>query len=62
MEIKGLLSEFVEQGVRVIPIILPSAGQVPELPLFLRQFTWLDLRHDKARSIERLAGVLKKRA
>lgn len=62
MEIKGLLSEFVEHGVRVIPIILPSAGQVPELPLFLRQFTWLDLRHDKARHIERLVRVLKEHA
>jgi len=60
MEIKGLLSEFVEREVRVVPIILPNAGQVPELPLFLRQFSWLDLRHDTTRRIERLVRVLKK--
>ena len=28
----------------VIPILLPNAPTKPELPLFLRQFTWVDFR------------------
>jgi formylglycine-generating enzyme required for sulfatase activity len=28
----------------VIPVLLPNAPTKPELPLFLRQFTWVDFR------------------
>lgn len=59
METKGLLSEFVERSCRVVPVILSSAQIVPELPLFLRQFTWLDLRNNPERGIDRLVRVLR---
>ena len=28
----------------MIPVLLPGAARQPELPLFLTQFTWVDLR------------------
>ncbi len=43
-EVRGLLSEFVDRRAPVIPVLLPGARSRPELPFFLRQFTWVDLR------------------
>lgn len=43
-EMRGCLSEFVRRKLPVIPVLLPGAPQKPELPLFLKQFTWVDLR------------------
>lgn len=43
-EIRGCLSEFVERGMPVIPVLLPGASKKPTLPAFLKQFTWVDLR------------------
>lgn len=40
----AMLEEFVRRGARVIPVLLPSAPDQPQLPLFLRGFTWVDLR------------------
>lgn len=59
MEIRAFLSEFVSRGCPVIPIILPSAREVPELPLFLKQMTWVDLRNDYDKNLLRLIGALK---
>lgn len=28
----------------VIPVLLPGSSGTPQLPLFLRQLTWVDLR------------------
>lgn len=44
IEIKAFLSEFVRRGCPVIPLILPDCKDIPDLPLFLREFTWVDLR------------------
>jgi hypothetical protein len=44
VEIRAFLSEFVRRGCPVIPLILPECKDIPDLPLFLRQFTWVDLR------------------
>jgi len=44
LEIRAFLSEFVSRGCPVIPVILPSATRVPELPLFLKQMMWVDFR------------------
>jgi hypothetical protein len=41
---RGCLSEFVERRVPVIPVLLPGARKKPRLPIFLKQFTWVDLR------------------
>lgn len=43
-EMSAFLSEFVRRGVSIIPVLLPGAVLRPELPVFLRQFTWVDLR------------------
>jgi tetratricopeptide (TPR) repeat protein len=43
-EYEAALSQFVGQGLPVIPVLLPGAPQKPELPLFLTGFTWVDLR------------------
>jgi hypothetical protein len=43
-EMRGFIAEFVERQVPVIPVLLPGAPARPELPLFLKQFTWVDFR------------------
>lgn len=43
-EMRACLSEFVKRELPVIPVLLPGASAKPELPLFLRAFTWVDLR------------------
>lgn len=51
----ALLGEAARRGARVIPVLLPSAPDLPELPLFLRGFTWVDLRGGfAAEGIDRL--------
>ncbi len=40
----GCLSQFVQRGMAVIPVLLPGAAKKPRLPVFLSQFTWVDLR------------------
>jgi nucleotide-binding universal stress UspA family protein len=42
-EMRGCLSEFVNRRMPVIPVLLPTASRRPELPIFLKQFTWVDL-------------------
>ena len=42
-EVYACIEEFVRRRLRVIPALLP--GTIPkDLPIFLRQFTWVDLR------------------
>jgi tetratricopeptide (TPR) repeat protein len=43
-EYEGALSEFVNRGLPVIPVLLPGAPEKPKLPLFLTGFTWVNLR------------------
>jgi TIR domain-containing protein/tetratricopeptide repeat protein/NB-ARC domain-containing protein len=43
-EYEGTLSEFVERGIPVIPVLLPGAPDKLKLPLFLKGFGWVDLR------------------
>lgn len=43
-EMNALLSEFVERKIPLIPILLPGAPKDPNLPIFLKSFTWVDLR------------------
>jgi tetratricopeptide (TPR) repeat protein len=43
-EMRASLSEFVDRKLPVIPVLLPEAPKKPQLPLFLRLFTWVDLR------------------
>ena len=39
------LAEFVNRKISVIPVLLPGAPKKHALPLFLKQFTWVDLRN-----------------
>ncbi len=43
-EMRSCLTEFVASNLPVIPVLLPDAPSEPRLPLFLRRFTWVDLR------------------
>lgn len=43
-EYEGALSQFVDRGLPVIPVLLPGAPEKPKLPLFLTGFTWVNLR------------------
>jgi len=52
-EMRAFLNEFVERECPVIPVLLPKAT-APELPVFLRSMTWVDLRGIEATGIERL--------
>lgn len=44
VEMRSCLAEFVNRGMPVIPVLLPGASDTPNLPAFLRQFMWIDLR------------------
>src|SRR5579883_1988508 len=46
MEVRAFLSEFISRDCSVIPVLLPDASSVPDLPIFLKSMTWTDLRHD----------------
>ena len=43
-EMQACLDQCVHRKMPVIPVLLPGASATPQLPLFLRQFTWVDLR------------------
>lgn len=43
-EMDVAITEFVDRRAFVIPVLLDGAPEKPTLPLFLRQFTWVDLR------------------
>ena len=54
-EMRACLDEFTRRKLPVIPVLLPEAPHKPDLPLFLRQFTWVDLREGlTAESLDRL--------
>src|SRR5262245_31848300 len=43
-EMRAFLSEFIERSLPVIPVLLSGAPEKPALPIFLKGFTWVDLR------------------
>jgi TIR domain len=60
-EIRAFLNEFATRQCPVIPVLLPGAPGVPELPIFLRQMTWIDLRQDRDRELGRIIRFLRGR-
>ena len=44
MEMRACLQQCVERDMPVIPVLLPGAEDKPDLPLFLKGMTWVDLR------------------
>jgi len=41
LEMRTFISQFVDTGLPVIPILLPGVGELPQNLLFLRQFNWV---------------------
>ena len=54
VEMRACLAEFVKRDLPVIPVLLPDAPEAPKLPMFLRGFTWVDLRGDPCPGLDRL--------
>jgi hypothetical protein len=54
MELDAFLSEFVRRGCPVIPVLLADAPEKPQLPLFLRNMTWVDFRKKEPDPIKQL--------
>jgi small GTP-binding protein len=44
MEIDSYIDAWAKKRARVIPLILPGVAKTPELPLFVRQAIWVDMR------------------
>lgn len=59
-EQRAFIDQFLSRGCTVIPIIIGNSENIPELPLFLRQFMWSDLRDGDSTKIDRIVKVLKK--
>lgn len=53
-EMTAFLSEFVERGIPVIPVLLGNAPKQPRLPIFLKSLTWVDFRHRESNPMGRL--------
>ena len=53
-EIRAFLNEFVRRGCPVIPVILANAPKRPNLPIFLKNNTWVDFRRQRPDPMERL--------
>lgn len=44
IEIYTFLREFIQRRCPIFPVILPDCINIPQLPLFLSQMTWVDFR------------------
>ena len=53
-EMRAFLSEFVNRGCPVIPVLLSNAHQKPELPIFLKAMTWVDFRRSHPEPMKQL--------
>lgn len=50
----AFLRQFAIRGCPVIPVLLPTTAEVPQLPLFLQGMTWVDFRQQDPDPLERL--------
>ncbi|HYQ77685.1 MAG TPA: toll/interleukin-1 receptor domain-containing protein [Solirubrobacterales bacterium] len=57
-EIRAFLEILDTNNRPIIPVLLPDAGGAPELPIFLRQRMWLDLRDGCEDELSKLIGFL----
>jgi hypothetical protein len=44
LEIRAYVERWSSKDARMIPVILPGVLEAPELPLFVRQTLWVDMR------------------
>lgn len=59
VEIELFLSEFVRRACKIIPVLIGNAARAPDLPFFLGQITWVDLRSNDHLQLARLIAALK---
>jgi hypothetical protein len=60
-EIAAFLDVFADNGCTIIPVLLPNADDVADMPIFLRRFQAVDLREDYEKNLDRLLKVLRGR-
>jgi hypothetical protein len=61
-EMYALLSQFVQRGCPVIPVLLETAPDQPNLPPFLANMTWVDFRKQEPDPLKQLIwGITGKR-
>jgi TIR domain len=62
MELDAFLREFLTRRCPVIPVILSTCANLPQLPTFLRGFTWVDFRRSAPEPLGQLIwGITGKR-
>jgi GTPase SAR1 family protein len=54
MEIRALLRMFADHKVRIIPILLPGAGERPDWSAFLDDFQWVDFQKSDPEPLSQL--------
>ena len=54
MEIRALLRMFADRSVRIIPILLPGAGDRPNWSAFLDDFQWVDFQRSDPEPLSQL--------
>ncbi|MHC4474541.1 MAG: TIR domain-containing protein [Planctomycetota bacterium] len=64
MEIRAYVEKWASGDARMIPVILPGVDEAPDLPLFVRQTLWVDMRDwekDESDGFYRLVcGILRR--
>jgi hypothetical protein len=64
IEIRAYIQKWASGNARMIPVILPGVDETPELPLFVRQTLWVDMRdwdNDDSDGFYRLVcGILRR--
>jgi TIR domain len=59
MERRAFINEFASRGCKVIPVLIGKSAGTPQLPLFLKQFMWSDLRGDDGREVAKIIAALR---
>lgn len=54
MELQAFIHEFLNRKCPVIPVVLQDAPEKPELPIFLRNYGWVDFRQSEPEPLGQL--------
>src|SRR5690349_6452958 len=61
MEIYAVLDDFTRRRRPIVPVFLPGTDQALDVPLFLRNYTWVDLRLNGAHAAQEIIDVISRR-